>query len=93
MTALTKLMSGRDEVVETSVSGIPCLAKVTSFLRVPAWKGSAHNCPSDLDYYGYTEIEFELYDRKGYRAGWLESKLDLDQDLIEKVEEDICKTN
>jgi hypothetical protein len=59
-------------------------------LRVPAWKGSAHTCPSSDDYYGYTEIEFELYDRKGYHAKWLEAKLDSGGPITEKIEEDIC---
>jgi hypothetical protein len=28
-----------------------------------------------LDYYGYTESEWEVLDRKGYKAAWLERKL------------------
>ena len=30
---------------------------------------------SDWDYYGYTEVEMDLLDRKGYPAAWLEKKL------------------
>lgn len=39
------------------------------------FKGSAHFCDSDWDYYGYTEIEYDILDRKGYYAKWLLNKL------------------
>lgn len=55
------------------VSGIPCQINVTNYTKV---KGSySFNAPSDWDYYGYSEFEFEVFDRKGYRAKWLERKL------------------
>lgn len=39
---------------------------------------------SDWDYYGgWFDVEFELYDRKGYRAKWLERKMtSADEDRI-----------
>ena len=61
--------------VKATVCGIPCAVIVTHFIQVPPWPGDAHTAPSDLDYYGYTEVEWELYDRKGYRAEWLEKKM------------------
>ena len=61
--------------IETRVSGIPCIAKVTHFFRQAPHRGSAHTCDSDMDYYGYTESEWEVLDRKGYKAAWLERKL------------------
>ena len=73
--------------VETRIQGIPCLAEVTTFLHVKPWKGSPHNCPSSDDYYGYTEIEYDILDRKGYRAKWLERKI-TDRD-VERIKEDI----
>ncbi len=60
---------------QTQVSGIPCICNVVDYISVPAWKGSAYTCPSSDDYYGYTEFDFELLDRKGYKANWLEKKL------------------
>lgn len=58
---------------ESRVAGIPCQIKVTYYVNV---KGSrSFNAASDWDYYGYSEFEFEVYDRKGYRAEWLERKL------------------
>ena len=58
--------------VEMSVAGIPCLVLVTSLIS------SSGNqwADSDMDYYGYEEVEYEVYDRKGYHAQWLEKKLD-----------------
>jgi len=35
---------------------------------------------STWDYPGYSEFEFELYDRKGYRAKWLERKIENNSD-------------
>ena len=57
--------------VETTVSGIPCRAVVTRYFvqKACAWADNPD------DYYGYTEIEFDLHDRKGYPAPWLERKL------------------
>ena len=58
---------------ETTIQGIPCQIHVTTCNVV---KGSySYNAPSDWDYYGYTEFEFDVYDRKGYRAAWLERKM------------------
>ena len=61
---------------ETIVCGIPCGVVIDSFIDIPSYKGSPHNCDSDLDYYGYTDIEWHLIDRKGYMASWLERKMD-----------------
>jgi len=59
--------------VESTIAGIPCLIGVIDFNRV---KGSySYHAASDWDYYGYTESEWEVLDRKGYKAAWLERKL------------------
>lgn len=73
--------------VATQIQGIPCLVEVTTFIHVKPWKGSPYTCPSSDDYYGYTEIEYDVLDRKGYRAKWLERKM-TDRD-VERVKEDI----
>ena len=68
---------------DSDVQGIPCQVVIDSCMVV---KGShSYNAPSDLDYYGYSEIEFHLLDRKGYPAGWLERKMtDSDRERIEE---------
>jgi hypothetical protein len=71
----------------SQIQGIPCLIDVT---RCHVVKGSFnYNAPSDLDYYGYHEIEFEVLDRKGYKASWLERKMT--EDDIEKIEAQILE--
>jgi len=69
-------------VLSSTVSGIPCQIKLISY--VPSWDGKKghidHWLPDEPE-----EIEFEVYDRKGYRAEWLERKIsDKDRSRIEK---------
>lgn len=59
------------------ISGIPCLLGVSYFESV---SGSfSYNADSDLDYYGYTECDYDILDRKGYPAAWLERKMTEDE--------------
>ena len=69
--------------IESHIKGIPCIISVTYCKH---YSGSL-NAPSDLDYYGFTEIEFDVLDRKGYKAPWLERKLT--EDEIERIEREI----
>lgn len=59
--------------IDVRICGIPARARGT----VTSVKGShSYNAPSDVDYYGYTEVEdVEILDRKGYKAAWLERKM------------------
>ena len=81
------------ECIKASICGIPCLLEVTYYKKIPHWKGSPLMCPSDLDYYGYTEVEFEIRDSKGYLAPWLEKKVteeirkDLEVAILENYQE------
>lgn len=73
--------------VEFNLRGIPCLIGVIDYTSV---KGSfSYHAPSDLDYRGYEESEWEILDRKGYRAKWLERKID--QDDTEEIEQAISE--
>lgn len=63
--------------IETKVAGIPCLIGVISYSKV---RGS-YNEPSS------TETDWELLDRKGYKATWLERKMN-DQ-ISNKLEDQI----
>lgn len=64
------------------IQGIPCLIGVTHYECV---RGSySRNAPSDMDYYGYSESEWEVLDQRGRPAPWLERKLtDNDRSDIE----------
>ena len=78
--------------VQTRVAGIPCIARTKHFFRQAPCRGSAHMCDSDLDYYGYTECDFEILDRRGRPAPWLEHKLtasDVDRILGEIENADV----
>lgn len=68
------------------MAGIPCLIKVTYYFKQEPMGPSAD---SDWDCYGYTEVEFEVCDRRGRPAPWLERKLTLeDKNRIEiEIEE------
>lgn len=69
-----------------TLAGIPCLIRVSSYVSVGPWRGCITSCPSSDDYYGYTDMEYELFDRKGYRARWLDKKLTpLEKDRIEQA--------
>ena len=77
--------------LDIRVAGIPAVADITHFVHVPPFSGSSHICDSSDDYYGYTEIEWDLLDRKGYPAKWLKKKLtakekfQIESDLIETL--------
>ena len=66
-------MTHYEAEIETTIAGIPCLIGVTHYECV---RGSySYNAVSDMDYYGYSEAEWDVLDRKGYKAAWLERKL------------------
>jgi len=81
--------SSNYDTFQSTVAGIPCLVQVRTYIVVPPYSGSPYNCPSDLDYYGYTEFEYRILDRKGYPAPWLENKLTESDDdrLLNEYEE------
>lgn len=71
---------------QIKVCGIPCQAKVTHWTKyVPA---RIH--PVD---YSHPEeggdVEFELYDRKGYRARWLEKKMESCRGEEDRIAEEL----
>lgn len=70
-----------------TLKGIPCIIRVDYFHHQPG--SFSYNAPSDLDYHGYTEIEFAILDRKGYAAPWLEKKVD--DNWKDRIEAAICE--
>jgi hypothetical protein len=58
-------------MIETRISGIPCLIEVTVFSHY----AGRDTWGSDWDYNGGTEVEFEVCDRRGRPAPWLERKM------------------
>ena len=71
--------------VETRVAGIPCIVRVKNFTKVV---GSFNrNEESDMDYHGYSDTEWDLLDRRGRRAEWLDKKVTADD--IARIEREI----
>jgi len=70
--------------IESRVAGIPCIIGVMNYTKV---RGSfSRNAASDMDYYGYCESEWEVCDRRGRPAPWLERKLNQsERDRIEQT--------
>ena len=59
-------------MIEAKIYGIPCLVKV---ITCNIYKGTVPNSASLDDDSGFSEIEYEVCDRKGYPALWLEKKM------------------
>ena len=85
---MAKDLSEYEYVIDFRIDGIPCQIGIFNYLKVPPWKGSVYTAPSDLDYYGYTESEWEILDRKGYPAKWLEAKItpEIEDKINEAIE-------
>lgn len=59
--------------IDHRVAGIPCLIGVSHYDRT---EGSySYDAPSDWDYHGYTECDWEILDRRGRPAPWLARKI------------------
>ena len=72
--------------VEFRLTGIPCLLRVKNFYRC---EGSHnHNAVSDMDYYGYTECDWDVCDLRGRPAPWLQKKVtpDIESAMLAAIE-------
>lgn len=78
--------------ISVTVAGIPALVDVLHYHNQEPFKGPAMYCDSSDDWYGYSELDYVLLDRKGYRARWLEKKvkdLGLEDQLYDTIMETI----
>ena len=50
-------INGEQQYIEIS-------CKVTHYLVVPPWSGSKYSCPSEDDYYGHVNLEYQIVDTK-----------------------------
>ena len=58
--------------IDIKIQGIPCIAEVTHY--TPADPGCITAAPENCWPPEPAEIEYEILDRKGYKAAWLERK-------------------
>ncbi len=74
--------------LKTSAAGIPCKVKVTRYKKR---KGNFSSFALDPEeFYGWTELNYRILDRKGYKADWLRNKLD-EEGLTEDFEQDLMQ--
>lgn len=71
---------------------------VVDYKHIPPWKGSALNCPSDVDWYGYTLLEWEIkrcvffQEDEGEEAvDVVLTKKDFSQEHLDKIEQYILE--
>lgn len=69
--------------IEGRVAGIPCIIAVTDYEKyIPAYtSGRPEDCYPSEGGYG----EWELLDRRGRRAEWLERKVNDDRDIQQQI--------
>lgn len=70
--------------VEVFIDGIPAIALIDTYIKVRP----NPRADNPYDYHGYIEVEFTLYDRKGYRAKWLDDLVER-RGLWENIEEQV----
>lgn len=46
--------------IDGNIEEIEIDVNITHYLHVPPWRGSKHTCPSDEDWYGYTNLDHEI---------------------------------
>lgn len=46
--------------IDGTIEEIEIDVNITHYLHVPPWRGSKHSCPSDEDWYGYTNLEYDI---------------------------------
>lgn len=78
-------------MMQTSIQGISCQVRVDT-LHITKGNYSPQAETPD-EFYGYKDIEFSVFDRKGYPAGWLEDKMTdedcyrIEQEIIEEAKQ------
>lgn len=72
-------------VFDSRVAGIPCQIGVLSYERHAPM--SAHQAHSDMEYYGFTEADYVILDRRGNPAPWLQNKVKDEGSILDAIHE------
>lgn len=62
-----------EQIIDVKIDNIPAKVRVTN---LEYYQRNKNDWSSDIDFYGGFDFNFEILDRKGYKAKWLEGKLD-----------------
>lgn len=75
--------------IDTSVSGIPCKARMTYYAKARPARvyGPAEDCYPDEP----AELDFDILDRRGRPAAWLERKMT--EDDIIRIEGELIEAD
>tara|TARA_R110000868_G_C10712251_1_gene750051 strand:- start:330 stop:596 length:267 start_codon:yes stop_codon:yes gene_type:complete len=76
-------------VFEHRIAGIPCQIGVLNYMYVPPFSKDPHRCETPDEYYGYSEVDYTILDRKGRPAAWLQRKITDDSEIISEIHERI----
>ena len=72
-------------IFDSRVAGIPCQIGVLDYKRhAPIDPRQAH---SDIEFYGFTETDYVILDRRGNPAPWLQNKLGDDSSILTEIQE------
>ena len=74
-------------IVDVVIGETEGKAKVMYFHNEPGM--GMYSAPSDLDYYGYTEVEFEMLDMNGNYSKELNETIENNEVIYEEVREQI----
>ncbi len=72
-------------VFDSRVAGIPCQIGVLSYKQHAPM--SAHQAHSDIEFYGFTETDYVILDRRGNPAPWLQDKVKDDTSILDEINE------
>lgn len=72
-------------IFDYKVAGIPCQIGVLDYEYYPPVSTDPRQCHSDLEYYGYSEADYVVLDRRGRPAEWLQRKLVDDSDILTEI--------
>lgn len=70
--------------INGNIEDIEIDVNITHYLHVPPWRGSKHTCPSDEDWYGYTNLEYEIVE--AYRLTELGEREIIDINITPELE-------
>ena len=72
-------------IIDFKIAGIPCKIGLIHYLNI---KGDPKACNPD-DFYGYTELDYDVLTVRGKKADWLIKKMtDADELAIEEAVKD-----